>query len=107
MIHEDAFAFLLAVIADMGIRAERAWALPFELSMRLGGLSPARLREDPAAVWTAVQRQPMLHRFVNVVPDWFVQAAGIVLEHYGGRTEGGARPVSHFGWDGSDSACRL
>jgi endonuclease III len=29
----------------------------------------------------------MLHRFVNVVPDWFVQAAGIVLEHYGGSTE--------------------
>ncbi len=91
MIHEDAFAFLLAVIADMGIRAERAWALPFELSMRLGGLSPARLREDPAAVRTAVQRQPMLHRFVNVVPDWFVQAAGIVLEHYGGEPSGCGR----------------
>jgi uncharacterized HhH-GPD family protein len=87
LIHEDPFAFLLAVIADMGIRAERAWALPYELSKRLGGLSPARLREDPAAVRAAVQRQPKLHRFVNVIPDWLVQAAEIVLEHYDGSTE--------------------
>ena len=30
LVHEDPFAFLLAVISDMGIRAERAWALPHE-----------------------------------------------------------------------------
>lgn len=28
LVREDPFAFLLAVISDMGIRAERAWALP-------------------------------------------------------------------------------
>jgi hypothetical protein len=28
LIREDPFAFLLAVICDMGIRSERAWALP-------------------------------------------------------------------------------
>jgi uncharacterized HhH-GPD family protein len=87
LIHEDPFAFLLAVIADMGIRAERAWALPYELSKRLGGLSPARLRDDPAAVRAAVQRQPKLHRFVNVIPDWLVRAAGIILDRYDGSTE--------------------
>lgn len=54
---------------------------------RLGGLSPARLREDPAAVRAAVQRQPKLHRFVSVVPDWLVQAAGIVLGSYEGNAE--------------------
>jgi hypothetical protein len=31
LIYDDPFAFLLAVIADMGIRAERAWALPYRL----------------------------------------------------------------------------
>jgi hypothetical protein len=40
LIREDPFAFLLAVISDMGIRAERAWALPYLLGTRLGYLSP-------------------------------------------------------------------
>jgi hypothetical protein len=88
LIHEDAFAFLLAVIADIGVRAERASAVPYEPRKRLGGLSPARLREDPAAVRTAVQQQPKLHRFVNVVPDWLVQVAGIVLASYGATLSG-------------------
>jgi uncharacterized HhH-GPD family protein len=84
LIREDPFAFLLAVISDMGIRAERAWALPYELSRRMGTLSPRDLAADPQAVRAAVQRAPKLHRFVNVVPDWLVQAARIVIDQYGG-----------------------
>ncbi len=34
-----------------------------------------------------MQRQPKLHRFVSVVPDWLVQAAGIVLGSYEGNAE--------------------
>src|ERR1019366_5479083 len=65
LIREDPFAFLLAVISDMGIRAERAWALPYELRSRLGSLSlrsrlgslsPLGLAADPQAVRTAVQQ---------------------------------------------------
>ena len=67
------FAFLLAVIFDMGIRAGRAWALPYLLRQRLGYLSPAALIAEPEAVHAAVQQEPKLHRFVNVVPAWLVQ----------------------------------
>lgn len=84
LIWSDPFAFLLAVIADMGIRAERAWALPYLLRQRLGYLSPAELAADPEAVRAAVQQEPKLHRFVNMVPAWLSEAAQIVLSHYGG-----------------------
>lgn len=84
LIREDPFAFLLAVISDMGIRAERAWALPYLLRKRLGDLSPAAITASPDAVRAAVQQAPKLHRFVNLVPDWLVQAARIVLDMYGG-----------------------
>lgn len=87
LIHKDPFAFLLAVIADMGIKAERAWALPYELSQRLGGLSPKRLTDDPAGVDAAFQHGPKLHRFVKLMPHWYVEAAEIVLERYGGHAE--------------------
>lgn len=84
LIREDPFAFLLAVIADMGIRAERAWALPYLLRQRLGYLTPRELAASPARVKAAVQQEPKLHRFVNNVPAWLVQAAQIVLDRYQG-----------------------
>lgn len=84
LVRDNAFAFLLAVIADMGIRAERAWALPYLLRQRLGYLTPVGLAEHPEAVRAAVQQEPKLHRFVNAVPAWLVQAAQIVLGHYDG-----------------------
>ncbi len=84
LIREDPFAFLLAVVSDMGIRAERAWALPYLLRTRLGYLSPDGIAANPEAVRAAVQQAPKLHRFVKLVPDWLVQAAHIVLDLYGG-----------------------
>jgi endonuclease III len=71
-------------LPDMGIRAERAWALPYLLCTRLGYLSPVGIAANPVAVRAAVQQAPKLHRFVNIVPDWLVQAAHIVLDRYGG-----------------------
>ena len=89
LVRNDAFAFLLAVIADMGIRAERAWALPYELRQRLGGrLDPAVLVTEPGAVRSAVQQPPKLHRFVNLMPEWFIEAARIVLDDYDGEAGG-------------------
>jgi hypothetical protein len=86
LVREDGFAFLLGVIANVGVRSGQAWALPFELRKRLGGLSPSLLSQDPAAVREAVQQHPELHRFGSLVPDLFVQAADIILQRYGGST---------------------
>ena len=56
LVLEDPFAFLLAVILDQGIVAERAWAAPYELRRRLGHLDPARIVADPTAVAEAVSQ---------------------------------------------------
>ena len=87
LVHGDAFAFLVAVIADMGIRADRAWALPYLLGRRLGDLSPSLLRQDQDAIQAAVQQPPRLHRFASLLSDWLAQAASIVVERYDGRAD--------------------
>lgn len=80
----DPFAFLLAVIFDQGIRAERAWAAPHLLRQRLGHLDPARVAAAPELVEAAVRQPPQLQRFVNKVPAWIQAAALRVLRDYGG-----------------------
>ena len=85
LIRHDEFAFVLAIVAAVGVPADQAWALPYLLSERLGGLSPALLVANPAAVRIAVGQPPALHRFGTVIADWLVQAAEIVLARYGGR----------------------
>lgn len=80
----NSFAFLLAVICDQGIRAERAWAAPWELKRRLGHLDPERLASEPDTIRTAFQQRPMLHRMVNVVPRWIAEAAKTVVDRYRG-----------------------
>jgi len=81
---DNQLAFLLAVICDQGIKAERAWAVPWELRHRLGHLDPYRLASEPENVVAAFCRRPMLHRLVNVVPAWIVDAARRVVAEYGG-----------------------
>lgn len=84
LIHDDPFAFLIAVICDQGIVAERAWAVPYELKRRLGHLDPYRMAAEPQAVLAAFTSPPVLHRFVNQVAGWVAAAAGVVAGHYNG-----------------------
>lgn len=67
LILDDPFAFLIAVLCDQGIVAERAWAIPYELQHRLGHLDPQTLAADPQTVAAAFAHPPKLHRFVNQV----------------------------------------
>jgi uncharacterized HhH-GPD family protein len=99
LVVENPFAFLLAVIFDQGIKAERAWAGPWELQARLGHLDPRRLRLDLPAVRQAVQRPPKLHRFVEVMPVWVVLAAERVVTSYGGN--------AGLIWNGNPTAIEL
>lgn len=84
LIMENPFAFLLAVIFDQGIPAERAWRAPYDLMRRLGHLDPARMLADPEGVRTAVAQPPVLHRYREKLPGWLVAAARIVLHDYAG-----------------------
>ena len=84
LIMQNPFAFLLAVIFDQGIPAERAWRAPYDLTRRLGHLDPARMLADPEAVRSAVAQPPVLHRYREKLPGWLVAAARIVLHDYAG-----------------------
>lgn len=88
LVHRDPFAFLIAVVCDQGIVAERAWAIPYQLRGRLGHLDPYRMAAKPQTVVTAFAVSPKLHRFVNQVAGWVVRAAGVVADRYGGDASG-------------------
>ncbi|MDZ4063530.1 MAG: hypothetical protein U1E22_02580 [Coriobacteriia bacterium] len=84
LIEESPEAFLLGMLFTQGISAERAWAGPYLLRMRLGHLDLTRLAEEPDAVRAAIQAAPMLHRFKNTIPRWISSAARKLLQEYGG-----------------------
>ncbi len=77
LVRANAFAFLLAVLLDQSIPAERAWEGPYLLRQRLKHLDPRRMVEDPLAVHQAVNRRKprALHCYVNNMPTWLVVAA--------------------------------
>ena len=84
LVSTDAFAFLIAVLFDQGVPAERAWIAPYLLRQRIGHLDPARIASNPEAVRRAVQMKPNLHRYVEKMPRWLVGMARRVQQHYGG-----------------------
>jgi endonuclease III len=53
------------------------------LAQRLGTLDPVQLRDRRTQVETAFAEPPKLHRFVNQVAGWVVDAASIVIDTYG------------------------
>ena len=80
----DPFAFLIAVIFDEGIDAERAWAAPLELSKRLGHFNPAVMRHQSAEVAAAIKQAPAMHRYMALIPEAVCLAAARVCDVYGG-----------------------
>ena len=78
-------AFVLACIMDRQIKAERAWAIPYEMSKRLGGFSFSRLtRLEYRDVQRAMARPTKLHRYVDTMSRSFHDAVGRIATEYGG-----------------------
>jgi uncharacterized HhH-GPD family protein len=84
LVIDDPFAFLLGVIFDQGIPAERAWRAPYDLRERLGHLDPLRIAQEADLVRDVIGTVPKLHRFVDKLPGWVVAAAAKVVNDYGG-----------------------
>ena len=81
---EDPFAFLVGVIVDYQMPAERAWSLPYKLKQRLGGWGPGYLADNPEEVHAAFKLPPKLHRFPTQTSRFVVAGAERVLDEYGG-----------------------
>jgi uncharacterized HhH-GPD family protein len=84
LIRTNGFAFLLAVLMDQGVPAERAWLAPYELLQRLAHLDPARFAVEEDAIRAAVQQRPKLHRYVETIPRWLSLAGRRVMSQYDG-----------------------
>lgn len=80
----DDWAFLAGVIGDYQMPAERAWAVPYNLSRRLGAWSVELVAEDPERVLEAFLGPPALHRFPTQSARWFVAGAQRVIDDYSG-----------------------
>jgi len=87
LVHEDGFAFLLAVLFDQQVGYGRAWGAPLELRRRLGHLDPRRMLREPDALAEAIRRRPALHRYVNTMPRWILDACRRLVEEHGGDAE--------------------
>lgn len=85
LILSDPFAFLLAVIFDQMIVAERAWTVPHLLWGRLGHLDVVQIaRMDPVNFERIIRINPALHRFPAKMAKWVISAAQRVERQYGG-----------------------
>jgi uncharacterized HhH-GPD family protein len=87
LVTQDPFAFLLGVLFDHGMPAERAWQAPRRLQQRLGHLDPRRMATEPEAVAMAIAEPPVLHRYRHTMASWVVAAAVHVVDEYGGQAE--------------------
>jgi uncharacterized HhH-GPD family protein len=83
---EDPFAFLVGVIVDYQMPAERAWILPYRLKQRLLGWGPRYVASHLSEVIAAFAESPKLHRFPNQTPRFVVAGAQRVLDDYAGDT---------------------
>jgi uncharacterized HhH-GPD family protein len=82
----DDWAFLAGVIGDYQMPAERAWAVPYNLSVRLGGWAVELVAENPERVLEAFLGPPALHRFPTQSARWLVAGARRVIDDYDGAT---------------------
>jgi endonuclease-3 len=93
-------AFVLACVMDRQIKAEKAWMVPYELSLRLGGFSFALLMSVSADRLGKHFTQPYpLHRF----PDKMSRYALAAIRRIGDVYDGNAARI----WSDKPSSARV
>lgn len=90
-VSEEATAWLFGVFFDHMIRAELAWAAPFELATRLGHLDVRRIATMPLAELEAMLAggagQKALHRLHRRLAGNLHAASRLLVDEYGGEVE--------------------
>ena len=78
-------AFVLACVMDRQIKAERAWVIPYRISVKIGGFSMERLNALSRADVRRLMAEPEpLHRFVDTMADHFHSAVQRIQSNYAG-----------------------
>jgi uncharacterized HhH-GPD family protein len=82
-LNEEPLAFLIGVLCDQGILAEKAWVIPWKLKERLGYFSAGQLASvNYEDLTKAMAGPPALHRFPNRMSEFITAACRKVVERY-------------------------
>jgi endonuclease-3 len=85
---ESPFEFLLSVIFDQKIDADRAWKAPQELRKRLGHLDVEKIANmNEEELSKIIKKSPALHIYFNKMAKWIINAAKLLLVKYNGKAE--------------------
>ena len=88
LLGRDPNAFLVGLILDQRIPAERAFAGPYELQQRLGHFDVKKIAAMPVEEFVAVfARKPALHRFPNAMGPRVHAACALIASEYGGKAD--------------------
>lgn len=78
-------AFVLACVMDRQVKAEKAWLIPYRISVKLGGFSMEKLSLLSQADVNRLMTQPeSLHRFADKMSGLFYSAVQRINTEYGG-----------------------
>ena len=75
-------AFVLACIMDRQIKAERAWLIPYKISIEIGGFEFSRLLEMEQNQIKEIFSRKHLHRFYNIMAENFYQGVQKIHRDY-------------------------
>lgn len=78
-------AFVLACVMDRQVKAEKAWLIPYRISVKIGGFSMERLSTLSRTDVKRLMAEPEpLHRFVDMMADHFHSAVQRIQNNYAG-----------------------
>jgi endonuclease III len=77
-------AFVLACVMDRQIKAERAWLIPYYISLELGGFEFNRLVKTDLSLIKSIFSKRKLHRFNDIMAENFYNAVQDIYKKYGG-----------------------
>jgi uncharacterized HhH-GPD family protein len=88
LIWTNPLAFVLAVLYDQGIKAERAWEIPYLLKMKLGYFDTKSIAETKESILVDLFNiKPKLHRFPETMAKRTSAACKLIIRKYSGNPE--------------------
>lgn len=88
LIWSKPLAYVLAVLYDQGIKAERAWEIPYLLKTKLGYFDVKKIAETEEEYLISLFNQsPKLHRFPATMAKRTIDACKLIIRKYNGTPE--------------------
>ncbi|MEJ5304505.1 MAG: endonuclease III [Ignavibacteria bacterium] len=88
LIWNNPLAFFLAVLLDQGMKAEKAWEIPYLLKQRLGHLDVFKIASiSDEEIISVFMEAPKLHRFPRRMALFVKKACQHIIEKYNGKVE--------------------